>query len=182
MYGDLNFQGKNIQGRTFINMDIRGANFKNANLVGVDFRGSDLRGENFEGANLFGSDLEDTLLDNVRYDNNTKYFQMYCPIEGPFLGYKKCYNFRIVQLLIPADAKRSSATRNTCRCDKAKVLTIKSIDCKDSFDEAISYVDENFVYKVGQWVKAENFNEDRWVESTTGIHFFMTREEAIGYL
>ena len=178
----LNFQGQNLQGSNFVNMDLRQANFKNANLVGADFRGSDLRGVNFQGANLFGSNLENTLLDDIVYDENTKYFQMYCPSEGPFLGYKKCYNFRIVQLLIPADAKRTSATRNSCRCDKAKVLSIKSIDCKESFEEATSYIDENFIYKVGELAIVENFNEDRWVESTTGIHFFMTREEAIGYL
>lgn len=179
---ELNFQGQNLQGRAFINMDLRGSTFKNANLVGVDFRGSDLRGVNFQGANLFGSNLENTLLDNILYDENTKYFKLYCPSEGAFLGYKKCYNLRIVQLLIPSDAKRSSATRNSCRCDKVKVLSIKSVDCSQSFDEATSYVDENFIYKVGKWVIAENFNENRWVESTTGIHFFMTREEAIGYL
>lgn len=180
--GSLNFQGQNLQGKSFINMDLRNVSFKNVNLVGVDFRGSDLRGVNFQGANLFGSDLENTLLENVIYDKNTKFFEMYCPSEGAFLAYKKCYNMRIVQLLIPADAKRCSATRNSCRCDKAKVLTIKSIDCEQSFDEATSYVDENFIYKVGQWVVAKDFNENRWVESTTGIHFFMTREEAVGYL
>jgi len=27
-----------------------------------------------------------------------------------------------------------------------------------------------------------NFNEDRRAKSTTGIHFFMIREEGIGYL
>ena len=123
---NLNFQDQNLQGRSFVNMDLRGANFKNANLEGVDFRNSDLRGANIEGANLFGSDLEGALLDNIIYDENTKYYEMYCPKEGAFLGYKKCYNHRLVQLLIPSDAKRSSATRNSCRCDKAKVLTIKS--------------------------------------------------------
>lgn len=86
---ELNFQGQNLQGRTFVNMDLRGANFKDANLVGVDFRGSDLRGVNFQGANLFGSDLENTLLDDVIYDYNTKYYEMYCPSKGAFLAYKK---------------------------------------------------------------------------------------------
>ena len=103
---NLNFQDQNLQGRSFVNMDLRGANFKNANLEGVDFRNSDLRGANIEGANLFGSDLEGALLDNIIYDENTKYYEMYCPKEGAFLGYKKCYNHRLVQLLIPSDAKR----------------------------------------------------------------------------
>ncbi|MEG1715213.1 MAG: DUF5758 domain-containing protein, partial [Lachnospiraceae bacterium] len=29
--------------------------------------------------------------------------------------------------------------------------------------------------------EVKDFNQDRWMDSTTGIHFFMTREEAIAY-
>lgn len=87
----------------------------------------------------------------------------------------------MVQLLIPADAKRTSATLPSCRCSKAKVLTIKSLDYKEIYKEAWSLVDENFVYRVGEWVEVKNFDEDRWKDSTTGIHFWMTREEAKNY-
>lgn len=179
---NLNFQNQNLQGEYFINMDLRGANFKNCNLIGADFRGSNLSYANIEGANLFGCNLENTILKNIKYNEKTKYFEMICPVKGAFLGYKKCFNYRLVQLLIPDDAKRCCGTTNHCRCDKAKVLSIKSLDGNEYFQEAFSYVDENFIYRVGEWVKAENFNEDRWISSTTGIHFFMTREEAIGYL
>lgn len=98
-----------------------------------------------------------------------------------FLGYKKCFNNRLVQLLIPADAKRTSATLPSCRCSKAKVLTIKSFDFKEEYDEAWSLVDEDFIYKKGEWVEVKDFNEDRWQDSTTGIHFWLTREEAEAY-
>ena len=40
---------------------------------------------------------------------------------------------------------------------------------------------ENFCYKLGEWVYAGNFNEDRWYDSTGGIHFWMTEEEARKY-
>ncbi|WP_265324151.1 DUF5758 domain-containing protein, partial [Clostridioides difficile] len=53
---------------------------------------------------------------------------------------------------------------------------------KESFKSARAYADENFIYRVGETIVAEDFNENRWKESTTGIHFFLTREEAIGYL
>ena len=33
----------------------------------------------------------------------------------------------------------------------------------------------------GQWVEVKDFNEDRWQDSTTGIHFWMTRQEAENY-
>ena len=44
-----------------------------------------------------------------------------------------------------------------------------------------SLVDENFIYKKGEWVEVRDFNENRWMDSTTGIHFWMTREEAKAY-
>lgn len=106
---------------------------------------------------------------------------MRCPEKGAFLGYKKCVNDRLVQLLIPADALRTSATMPSCRCSKAKVLTIKSFDFKQNFSEAWSLVDENFVYRVGEWVEVKDFNTDRWMDSTTGIHFWMHRKEAEAY-
>ena len=179
---DLNYENQDLSGCDFTNKDLRYANFRNCNLSGCDFRKSNLSYANICGANLFGCSLENAVLDNIVFDKNTKFFEMRCPTTGAFLGYKKCYNNRIVQLLIPADAKRTSSTYHACRCDKAKVLTIKSIDLKESYSEASSYVDDLFVYKVGEYCYADNFNEDRWVDSTTGIHFFMSREEAIGYL
>ncbi|MCK9447299.1 DUF5758 domain-containing protein [bacterium] len=30
-------------------------------------------------------------------------------------------------------------------------------------------------------VEVKDFNQNRWIECTSGIHFFMTKEEAIKY-
>ena len=150
-------------------------------MVTASFRGCDMRKCNIEGADLFGAVLEYARLDGIISDGDTKWFRLRCPEEGAFLGYKKCVNDRMVQLLIPADAKRTSATLPSCRCSKAKVLTIKSFDFTQNFDEAWSLVDEDFVYKKGEWAEVKDFNEDRWQDSTTGIHFWMTREEAEAY-
>ncbi|MBQ8802924.1 MAG: pentapeptide repeat-containing protein [Tyzzerella sp.] len=159
----------------------RGANLKYANLKTVAMRYNDLTDANIEGADLFAAVLEYAKLDGIIHNEETKWFKLHCPETGPFLGYKKCFGNRLVQLLIPADAKRTSATRNSCRCSKAKVLTIKSFDYKEQYEEAWSLVDENFVYRKGQWVEVLDFNEDRWQDSTTGIHFWLTREEALAY-
>ncbi len=159
----------------------RKTNFRHANLECAALRYADMTGCNIEGANLYGAVLEHAKLEGIISDENTKWFRLHCPEKGAFLGYKKCFNDLLVQLLIPADAKRSSATLPSCRCNRAKVLTIKSFDYEESYKEAWSLVDENFVYRVGEWVEVENFNEDRWMDSTTGIHFWMTREEAKKY-
>ena len=165
----------------FDHCSLQNVNFQYANLKGAAMRYNDLTGADIRGANMFASVLEHAKLDDIIFDDETKWFKLHCPEEGAFLGYKKCFNNRLVQLLIQADAKRTSATMNSCRCSKAKVLTIKSFDYKEQYDEAWSLVDENFVYRKGQWVEVLDFNEDRWHDSTTGIHFWMTREEALAY-
>lgn len=41
--------------------------------------------------------------------------------------------------------------------------------------------DMSFTYRVGETVEVEDFDHDRWNECTTGIHFFITRIEAVEY-
>lgn len=165
------FQDCDLEGAKFCSADLRGADLRECNLRNADFRGADIRLATLENADLTGACMDETTLG----------YRMRCPEKGAFVAYKKCVYDRILQLLVPADAKRSSATGPTCRCDKAKVLTIKSFDGTKEFDEAWSLVDENFVYRKGEWVYANAFTEDRWKDSTYGIHFWMTREEAMGY-
>ncbi len=177
----VNFENSIVENALFDGCPMKGANFKNARMVTASFRYCDMRECNIEGADLFGAVLEFAKLDGIISNDDTKWFRLHCPETGAFLAYKKCVNDRMVQLLVPADAKRTSATLRSCRCNKAKVLTIKSFDFKENFDEAWSLVDENFVYKRGEWVEVKDFNEDRWQDSTTGIHFWMTRAEAEAY-
>lgn len=177
----VDFENSSVENALFDGCSMKGANFKNAKMVTASFRYCDMRECNIEGADLFGAVLEFANLEGIVSSEETKWFRLRCPEKGAFLGYKKCVNDRMVQLLIPADAKRTSATLPSCRCNKAKVLTIKSFDFQENFDEAWSLVDENFIYKKGEWVEVKNFNENRWQDSTTGIHFWMSRAEAEAY-
>lgn len=112
---------------------------------------------------------------------NVPYTPMACPDEGEFTGWKKCKSDRIVKLKIPEDARRSSASRRKCRCDKAEVIEITSIDGKEKYTEAVSGRDADFVYKVGEMVSVDDFCKNRWEECAAGIHFFMNRKEAVDY-
>lgn len=186
IFHNVRFDGANmehtiVENALFDHCSLRHVNFEYAILRSAAMRFNDLTGANIKGADLFAAVLEHATLDDIIFDEQTKFFKLHCPETGAFLGYKKCFNNRLVQLLIPADAKRTSATMNSCRCSKAKVLTIKSFDYQEEFEEAWSLVDENFVYRKGQWVEVADFTEDRWQDSTTGIHFWMTREEALAY-
>ena len=177
----VNFAKAVIENVLLDGCSMKGADFRNAQMKTASMRYCDMRGCDIRGADLFGAVLEHARLEGIVSDESTRWFRMHCPEKGAILGYKKCVNDRLVQLLIPADARRTSATLPSCRCSKAKVLTIKSFDSTVEFEEAWSLVDENFVYRKGEWVEVKDFNEDRWMDSTTGIHFWMSREEASAY-
>ena len=137
---------------------------------------ADLSGAVLSGADLSGADLR-----NVRYNEQTAFFAMACPEEGAFVGFKKAHGY-IVKLLIPDDAKRSSATTRKCRCSKAEVISITNADGSDAGRTSIpSDHDSAFVYTVGEVVEVEDFDENRWNECAPGIHFFITRDEAVNY-
>ena len=163
-----------------------GAHLLGANLSGVHLFDADLSKADLSGANLHFANLYNTKLENVKYDDTTQYFALQCPEKGEFVAYKKAYDSesrlpRIVKLLIPADALRSSATTEKCRCNKAKVLSITSLDDKRKYQKAFSHYDTTFIYEVKKTVEVPDFNKDRWEECAPGIHFFMCRMDAVNY-
>ena len=185
-------RGANLRGANLYGADLRGANLYGADLRGANLRGADLRDANLRGANLRGADLRDANLygadlrgadlygANLRGARNFK-LPIACPDTGEFIGWKKANGY-IVKLLIPEDAKRLSATGRKCRCNKAKVLEIQVLDGRQAdISEVKSGYDPNFVYTAGKTVQVDNFDDDRWNECSTGIHFFITREEAVDY-
>ena len=134
-----------------------------------------LRRANLRNANLTGADLM-----NVKTDYLTMGYNIACSEEGSFIGYKKA-NDCLIKLLILEDSKRSSATTLKCRCDKAKVLEITDIKTGEKINSVSSKYDENFIYTVGEIVRVDDFDEDRWNECSTGIHFFVNKANAIDY-
>ena len=175
-----NLCGANLRGADLCGAYLCGAYLRDAYLRDADLRGADLCGANLRGADLCGADLRGAKLRGVRYNEQTAYYAMQCPGKGAYIGYKKAEG-KIVELEIQENAKRSSATTRKCRASKAKVLSITSIDGKEHFKKAKSSRDNSFVYRVGETVEVKDFDEDRWNECSTGIHHFITREEAERY-
>ena len=178
---NVNFCSSQLVNVLLDDCNLQNANLKNANLERASLRRANLTKVDISGARLYAAVLENAILDNIIFDDKTENFRIHCPEQGAFVAYKKGLDNLIIKLLIPSDAKRVSSTMNCCRCDKAKVLEIKNFEGTKFFDEAWSTVAENFCYKLGEWVYAENFNEDRWYDSTGGIHFWMTEDEAKAY-
>lgn len=152
------------------------ANLCQADLTEANLCKTDLRGANLCKACLIGANVN-----GIKYNESTAFYALQCPEEGSFIGYKTAQGL-IIKLEITADAKRSSATSRICRCDKAKVLSITSPDGKIKRSEIFSNHDPDFVYRVGEMVSVNDFDDDRWNECSTGIHFFLTREEAVQYM
>ena len=194
-YADL--CGANLRYADLRGADLRGANLRYANLCDADLcdanlRGANLRNADLRKANLCDADLCDADLrnanlcgakntDKTAWDAYTAFYPLQCPETGSFIGYKKAAD-KIVMLEICADAKRSSATSRKCRCSKAKVLSITHLDGSDSgLTEVRSNYSKEFVYRVGEIAEAPDFDENRWNECTAGIHFFITRGEAVEY-
>jgi len=177
---EANLREANLCEANLRGADLREANLCEANLCGADLRGADLREADLREANLCGADLRGADLCGADLCEGTAFLLSQCP-DGAFIGYKKASS-HIVKLLVPEDAKRSSATTLKCRCSKAKVLEIQNLDGSKSDLKAVpSDRDENFIYVVGKEKEVEGFDEDRWNECSTGIHFFISREMAVKY-
>ena len=176
-----NLIGTNLSGANLRDADLRYANLSDANLRGANLSDANLIGTNLRGANLSDANLRDADLSGIKYNETTSFFALQCPEKGSFVAYKKCENRLIVELLITEDAKRSSATTRKCRASKAKVISITNVESTETFEQAVSQHDRGFVYKVGETVEVEDFDTDMWNECSTGIHFFITRQEAVNY-
>ena len=140
---------------------------------------ADLNGANLYGANLRGADLSGAKNAALAQAQTS-----ICP-EGAIIGYKKIRCFdndgdivpAIAKLLIPGDAKRSNASGRKCRASKAVVLEI--VRDGEQITRGYSFHDMHFDYEVGKTVyPTKPFNDDRWEECTSGIHFYITRKEA----
>lgn len=173
-----NLYGVDLSGANLYYAALRGANLHDTYLHGADLRYADLRDVDLHGANLYGVDLRDADLSNAK---NMPFIPYACPDTGSFIGYKKARK-KIVKLEILEDAKRTSATSRKCRCNKAKVLGIYDYNHNLLEDkEVASTMDKNFIYRVGEIVEVKDFDENRWHECSTGIHFFINFEEAVNY-
>ena len=192
-YADLRYA--DLSNADLSNADLRYADLSNANLSNADLSNADLRYADLSNADLRYAYLRYADLSNadlryayLRYADLSNaenvYIPINCPEKGSFIGFKKALTNEeevIVELLITEDAKRSSATSRKCRCSKAKVLSITSLDEIEQYNEAYSSYDNDFIYELGKTVEPDSFDEDRFDECSNGIHFFITRQEAVDY-
>ena len=173
--------GANLSGANLSKANRSGANLSGANLSGANLSKANLSKANLSGANLSGADLSKALnIDTLSWDSNTAFYPLQCPETGTYTAYKKANNL-IVELEIPYDALRSSATSRKCRASKAKVISITDLAGRPAGDRVLSdYAHSPKIeYIVGQTIEIPNFDTNRWRECAPGIHHYITREEAV---
>ena len=171
---EANLCGANLRGANLGGANLRGADLREADLYGADLYGADLYGADLREANLYGADL--------RGAKNIPFIPLACPERGEFVGFKKIGEY-IVELLIPTNAKRCSATTRKCRASYAKVVSLTTLSGEPVKTNSVTNTgySPNIVYKVGELVYPDAFDDDRWNECSHGIHFFINRQEAVEY-
>lgn len=192
-YADL--RCANLHGACLHDADLRDAYLGCANLHGADLSHANLSHADLSGADLSDADLRYADLSHADL-SDANHVQLsiaktsILPDEGDIIGWKKAYvdgtmlpKSVIVKLLIPADAQRSNATGRKCRASKARVLDLQDKQGNSLPPDTTAYSghDTDFTYKKGETVHVENFDTNRWKECAPGIHFFITRIEAVEY-
>ena len=164
IYGDV------IWRNDFI-VSLSGAGLSGAGLSGADLREANLSGADLSGADLANADLANAKLPKFQIDQRRS-----------LKVWKKLFGGKIAKLRIPCRAKRTaSPIGNKCRAERAFVIEIRDMVSGESFSEGYSMHEDSFKYTVGEYVSVPDFDDDIRVECTSGIHFFMTEEEAKKY-
>jgi hypothetical protein len=159
--------GANLSGAYLSGANLSRADLSRANLSGASLSRADLSGANLSRASLYGADLSGAI------NADLVIAQTRILPEGDVIGYKKTRE-GIVKLLIPKEARRSSAFGRKCRAEYAEVLELPK-----GINICHSHHDETFTYKKGQTVKpTKSFDENWQEECASGIHFYITRIEA----
>ena len=182
--------GANLHGANLSYANLHGANLSYACLHGANLCGADLHGANLRGADLRHADLCHADLRDANHVELSIAKTSILPDESDIIGWKKAYvddtmppKPVIVKLLIPADAQRSNGTGRKCRASTARVLDLQDKQGNSLPPDTTAYseYDTDFTYKKGETIHVENFDTNRWNECAPGIHFFITRIEAVEY-
>lgn len=117
--------------------------------------------------------------------------------KGSIIVWKKVYrkfqdntwisgNALLVKLRVPINAQMRCPKNHKCRASRARVLSIHELDFKNhGAGPEVNYVGRPYnrtrsklAYEKGAWVRPEFEFSKANIECASGIHFFLTEEEA----
>ena len=158
-----------------------------ADLSSADLRSANLRSANLSFADLSSANLSFANLSFAKLEDFTFVDYMVIPEEGDFTAYKALRyglhknKWAIATLRIPTDAERVTAiSSRKSRASRALVVSVVGLD-GEAIDSDTFYGShqKDFEYRVGREVIADSFDASPLNECSNGIHFFITKKEAI---
>ncbi|MCK9598637.1 MAG: pentapeptide repeat-containing protein [Sphaerochaeta sp.] len=182
----VDFTEATLERAVFSNADLEWANFAGANLSMAEVSGASLRACRFYGANLSGIHARySPMVENAKLDGGAGGTQELMDLarilpEGELIVYKALQDKRIATLRIPAGVERVSVGARKCRAAAAEVISIEDID-GHPHSQGVSSYDASFIYHVGERVYSRVFDKSPTVLCGDGLHFFLTRSEAVAY-
>lgn len=180
--GGANLENASFEGSKLGHVEMRMANIQSANFTSAGitescrFEHAHLTNANFTSASI----SKDTSFDfadlhGCEFDGEERN-RLGRILDRPVTGYKKSREGDIVTLEIPKGAVVFSINNNKCRTNMAKVTDT------DGKPELSSIFDKEFKYRVGDEIApVGEFDLMYNIECASGIHFFLTREEAERY-
>jgi len=175
----------NLSSANLSSANLRYANLSYANLSSADLSYANLSYANLSSAdlryaNLRSADLRYADLSSAKNLPTIALAQNIIVSQGDIIGWKALRDGKIAQLLIPSSAKRiNSIGSRKCRAEYATVTAI--FKGKKKVEEGVDKHTGQLIYKVGETVTPNKFDDSIYVECSSGIHFFITREEAEDY-
>jgi len=177
-----NLSFANLRAADLSSANLRAADLSAADLRAANLRAANLRAANLRAANLRAADLRYADLSSAKNAALAIAMTRILPPEGNLVGWKKLKCGEIAKLLIPTHAKRSHAFGRKCRASEALVLEIYK-DGQPVAGEFAAHYDSALTYSKGKTVTpTAPFDDDFTNECGSGIHFFITREEAEAYI
>ena len=99
------------------------------------------------------------------------------PQEGALVVWKAVAG-GIAKIEVPAEAKRTACLINR-KCRAEFVRTLDIIVGGEAVQSAPGKHDSSVVYRVGEITQPDSYDDNPAVDCTHGIHFFLTKEEAM---
>ena len=84
----------------------------------------------------------------------------------------------IAKIEVPAEAKRTACLINR-KCRAEFVRTLEIIVATESVESAPGRHDASIIYRVGEITRPDSYDDNPATDCAHGIHFFLTKEEAM---
>lgn len=183
----------NINRGVFAKAYLNEANFKRTVFYDTLFSGCTLSSCNLDSAafslsSFSDCEMKDSCLKNNYIKDSTfsmcsniPFVPQQIPSSGEFIGWKRVYNY-IVKLRIPKDAERVCAFGYKCRASKAYVVEIFDANTGCFANSVTNYQFKKCIYRKGKEVLPDSYDDNRMIECSHGIHFFLDKQHAIDYI